>query len=191
VFSTLLKIGKLPTFVQTIFVNTQLETLLQQLEQQRAALINELKSVNPEQLNQSLNGKWSISQIAGHLIQAERMSVGYMAKKINAIQEVGNTGLWGEVKLLVFMASQRLPLKYKAPKNLGDNPPAYIDVATLEHDWNEARQALKVFLETVPDWGLRKQIYKHPVMGRCSVLHALKFFREHIIHHNPQIKRQL
>lgn len=172
-------------------MNTQLETLFQQLEQQRTELINELKSVNPEQLNQSLNGKWSISQIAGHLIQAERMSVGYMAKKINALKEVDDTGLWGELKLWIFIASQRLPLKYRAPKNLGEKPPAYADFAALEHDWNEARLDLKMFLEPVPDWGLHKQIYRHPVMGRCSVVHALKFFREHIIHHHPQIKRQL
>jgi uncharacterized damage-inducible protein DinB len=172
-------------------VNPLLASLFQTLELQQKDLIAELEQLPNEHLNRSVNKKWSISQVAGHLIQAERMSIGYMSKKINAIKDVGNTGLWGEVKLWVFIISQRLPLKYKAPKNLGEKPPSYSDFSALEKDWNEARQALKAFLETVPDWGLRKKIYRHPVMGRCSVVHCLKFFREHIIHHYPQIKRQL
>jgi hypothetical protein len=172
-------------------VNSALQNLFNALEHQRLALLEEAKSRTSQQLNNRKNNKWSISQIVGHLVQAERMSVGYMAKKINAIKEVDNTGFWGEIKLLVFIASQRLPFKYKAPKNLGDKPPSYADFASLERDWNASREQLKQFLETVPDWGLNKNIYRHPVMGRCSVVHALKFFREHIIHHYPQIKRQV
>jgi hypothetical protein len=172
-------------------VNSKLEPLFQSLEQQRNDLLAELKSTSADALNHAQNNKWSISQIAGHLIQAERMSVGYMSKKINAIKEVDDTGLWGEMKLWVFIVSQRVPLKYKAPTNLGEMPPSYADFSALEKDWNESRLSLKQFLETVPDWGLNKMIYRHPVMGRCSVVHALKFFREHIIHHHPQIKRQL
>jgi uncharacterized damage-inducible protein DinB len=172
-------------------VNSKLETHFQLLEQQRGKILSEVKASSPDALNHSRNGKWSISQIAGHLVQAERMSVAYMTKKINAIQAVENTGLWGELKLFVFIVSQRIPLKYKAPSNLGEKPPAYPDFASLESDWHESRQSLKQFLETVPDWGLNKMIYRHPVMGRCSVLNALAFFREHCIHHYPQIKRQL
>lgn len=172
-------------------MNSKLELLFQTLEKQRSNVLNELKSTSAETLNHSRNNKWSISQVVGHMVQAERMSVAYMSKKINAIKEVDDTGLWGEMKLWVFIISQRVPLKYKAPANLGDKPPSYADFAALEKDWNDARQSLKQFLETVPDSGLSKMIYRHPVMGRSNVVHALKFFREHIIHHHPQIKKQL
>lgn len=172
-------------------MNAQLNSLFQLLEEQRAALLKPLQTLTPEHLNRSLNQKWSISQVAGHVVQAEKMSLAYMSKKINAINEVGNTGLLNELVLGVFIISQRLPLKYKAPKNLGDKPPAYADVIALEQDWNASRQTLKLFLETIPDRGIHKKIYRHPIMGRCSVIHALKFFREHLIHHQPQIMRQL
>jgi uncharacterized damage-inducible protein DinB len=172
-------------------LNSSLEKLFASLEAQRTKLLAELSVSTSHQLNQQVKGKWSISQIAGHLITAEQLSVGYISKKINAINEVGSTGLLGEIKLWVFIVSQRLPLKYKAPKNLGDQPKSYPDLATLERDWNHARLELKTLLEKFPDAGLRKKIYRHPVMGRCSILHALIFFREHIIHHYPQIKRQL
>ena len=114
-----------------------------------------------------------------------------MTKKINAINEVNNSGIWSEIKLNFFIVSQRLPLKYKAPKNLGERPKSYSDFKTLAVDWSESRQQLKMFLEKFPKDGLKKKIYRHPVMGRCNVIHALIFFREHIIHHYPQITRQL
>jgi uncharacterized damage-inducible protein DinB len=172
-------------------VNSKLHELFDQLERQRLSLLNEIREIAEGQINHSRNKKWSVSQIAGHLITAERLSLSYMTKKINAIQEVGNTGMLGELKLLLFIASQRLPLKYKAPKNLSEQPKSYPDFKSLELDWNESRQQLEEFLEKFPSEGLKRKIYRHPVMGRCNIVHALVFFREHIIHHYPQIKRQL
>lgn len=172
-------------------MNPRLQELFDQIEEQRLYLLTEIRPVSEERLNHSRNRKWSISQIAGHLISAEQLSLSYMAKKINAIDEVGNTGILGELKLLVFQASQRLPLKYKAPKSLGEQPKSYQNFNSLELDWNQSREQLKVFLEKIPSNGLKKKIYRHPVMGRCNIIHALVFFREHIIHHYPQIKRQL
>jgi DinB superfamily len=172
-------------------MDLRLQKFFSSIEQQRAALLRELKSAAPETLVQSKNGKWSISQIVRHMITAERLSVGYISKKINAIGEVENTGLLSELKLLIFIVSQRLPFKYKAPATLGDQPTNYPNIEALEKDWDDARADLKRLLENFPSSGLKKKIYRHPVMGRCNILHALIFFREHIIHHWPQIKRQL
>jgi hypothetical protein len=172
-------------------VNKTVYTLFNQLEVQRASLLAQLKSVNALRLNDRNKGKWNISEVVGHVVQAERLSTAYMVKKINAINEVSNTNFWNEVMLGIFILSQRLPLKYKAPASLGIRPPSYPDLEHLQTDWDAARQSLKQFLETVPDAGIHKKIYRHPVMGRCSVVHALKFFREHLIHHKPQIMRQL
>jgi hypothetical protein len=172
-------------------MNLPLLDLFSSLEIQRNQILDNLKSVSPEQFNNSKNGKWSISQILGHLVTSEELSLNYMTKKINAINEVNTTGIWGEIKLIVFIVSQRLPLKYKAPKILSENPKAYSDVTALEEGWNNSRQELKLFIEKFPTDGIKKKIYRHPVMGRCNVKHALIFFREHIIHHYPQIKRQL
>lgn len=172
-------------------MHTILENHFKSLEKQRTQLLSELKDSSTETLNQSRNNKWSINQVVGHLVAAEKLSVGYISKKINAINEVGNTGLWEELKLGVFIISQRLPFKYKAPKTLGENPPSYPDVTWMIKDWDESRLMLKDLLGKFPSDGMKKKIYRHPVMGRCSILHALIFFREHIIHHYPQIKRQL
>ena len=172
-------------------MNSKLKSLFELLEEQRSKLLAEMSFLEGEKLNRSKNGKWSISQIAGHLITAEQLSLSYMTKKINAINEVDSSGIWGEIKLNFFIVSQRLPLKYKAPKSLGDKPKSYTEFRDLRQDWDESRQRLQMFLEKIPADGLKKEIYRHPVMGRCNIVHALIFFREHIIHHYPQIARQL
>jgi len=172
-------------------VNSLLAKYFDTLETQRAKLLVEIKKASSEQINQQIKGKWSVNQIASHLITAEQLSVSYITKKINAINEVGNTGLLGELKLLFFIISQRLPLKYKAPKTLGEQPRSYSDFMELEKNWDETRQQLNLLLKRFSDNSLRKKIYRHPVMGRCNIIHALIFFREHINHHYPQIRRQL
>ena len=172
-------------------METKLQTLLEELEKQRAELLAEIKNIPNEQLNHHQTNKWSINQILGHLITAEQLSIGYINKKIKAIQEVDNTGIFGEVKLLLLIASQRLPLKYKAPKNLGDQPKTFPSLQALEQEWNTIRQELRTLLGNFSSSQLKKKIYKHPVMGRCNIVHALIFFREHIVHHSPQIEKLL
>jgi hypothetical protein len=172
-------------------MDSRLEKIFISLEQQRKLLLIELGNISVEALNRQRSGKWSISEIAGHLISAEQLSLGYINKKINAINKVGNTGIWGELKLWAFIISQRLPLKYKAPKMLGEKPKSYPDMAALERDWSKSREELKGLLERFSGHELKKKIYRHPVMGRSNITHTLIFFREHIIHHYPQIKRQL
>jgi uncharacterized damage-inducible protein DinB len=172
-------------------MEAKLETLFKALETQRLELLKEVRNLSTDQLNQHQNQKWSINQILGHLITAEQLSIGYINKKINAINEVDNTGLWNEIKLLIFIVSQRLPLKYKAPKTIGDRPKSFSSPQIVEQEWNATRQELKTLLERFSSSQLNKEIYKHPVMGRSNIVQALISIREHIIHHTPQIKKLL
>ena len=87
------------------------------------------------------------------------------------------------------MLSQRLPFKYKAPRSLAENTPPAITVAELKAEWDLLRTELREFLNAIEDKYLRKKIYKHPRAGMLNVVQAVTFFREHYIHHWPQIKR--
>ena len=91
--------------------------------------------------------------------------------------------------MVVLQLSQRLPLKFKAPRVVVENTPAYANFEELTTDWNKTRAELKTLLEKFDDTQIRKKIYKHIRAGRLNIQHALLFFREHIIHHTPQINR--
>lgn len=172
-------------------MNTKLQQIFDSLETQRNQLFISLNSLAVEKLNQQPTNGWSINQVIAHLIAAERLSVLYLRKKIQAINEVENTGLIEELKMIVIILSQRLPFKFKAPKTVVENTKPSTSLHQLEQDWNAVRNELKIVLEKFNDDQIKRKIYKHVVAGKLNIQQTLLFFREHVIHHQQQIKRLL
>lgn len=142
-----------------------------------------------EKLNHSQSGRWSINQIIAHLIAGEKLSVAYLQKKVLAINEVDNTGIYEEIKMIGLIISQRLPLKFRAPRVVVENTTQTSDLSLLVKEWDSVREELRQLLEKVKDDQINRRIYKHVRAGKLNIQHALIFFREHIIHHYPQLKR--
>jgi uncharacterized damage-inducible protein DinB len=172
-------------------LNTKLQQIFDSLETQRNQLFISLNSLTVEKLNQQPTNGWSINQVIAHLIAAERLSVLYLRKKIQAINEVENTGLIEELKMIVIILSQRLPFKFKAPKTVVENTKSSTSLHQLEQEWNAVRNELKIVLEKFNDDQIKRKIFKHVVAGKLNIQQTLIFFREHIIHHQKQIKRLL
>ena len=168
-----------------------LQKQLENLEAQRIALLHLLNGISKEQFHKAPVGKWSLAQVLSHLVTSEKLSVGYLNKKIQAINETGNTGMFEELKMLALIISQRLPLKFKAPKVVVENTSTYQTLPEIEEAWQKTREDLKALLSKFNDRQLKKKIYKHPVAGRLNIMQTLRFFQEHIIHHTPQIKNLL
>jgi uncharacterized damage-inducible protein DinB len=174
-----------------IAMNRKLQSLYDLAEADRKRILDMVSRLTEEKFGHNPPDKWSISQILAHLIAAERLSLQYMKKKSLGIKEAGNSGIWEEIKFLILKVSQRLPLKYKAPKMLAESQPEKLSLSEITAQWDETRKDLKAFIENWEDHHLKKKIYKHVVSGRLNILHAVSFFREHAIHHLPQIKRLL
>ena len=172
-------------------MNSKLQHLFDSLETDRINLMSALKTLSPDKLQRAPEGKWSIHQILAHIIAAEKLSVMYLNKKILGIKDVEDTGLLEEIKMVLLQISQRLPLKFKAPRVVVENTHAYASMEELTKDWGKTRVELKTLLEKFEDTHIRKKIYKHIRAGRLNIQHALMFLREHIIHHTPQIKKLL
>ncbi|MEQ8423734.1 MAG: hypothetical protein RIA63_03425 [Cyclobacteriaceae bacterium] len=96
-------------------MNSKLQTLFEDLERQRLQLLNEVKQ-QPEKFDLKPDKKkWSIREILAHLVTAEKLTVQYMAKKIQGIDQAGDSGPLEEIKMIILKISQRLPLKFTAP----------------------------------------------------------------------------
>src|SRR2546429_9308785 len=117
----------------------RLQKLYSKVEDQRRDLLLSLNNLPTEKLNYHLPGKWSINQIIAHLIAAENLSVKYLNKKILAVNEVEDTGLVEELKMVLLVASQRLPLKFKAPKVVVDQTINETDLSKLVKAWGKTR----------------------------------------------------
>ena len=173
-------------------MNPKLEKLFVALENDRLKLFQLLTNVDEVTLSRNPNSnKWSIRQIVVHLFVSEKLSLGYMKKKSLGIETFENSGWIESVKLVLLILSQRLPFKYKAPKSVVQHTPADISITEIQNQWDSLRSELKEFLNSVEDKNLKKKIYKHPRAGMLNVVQAITFFREHHIHHLPQIQRLL
>ncbi len=170
-------------------MNHTLAKLFKSLETQRNELVISLRGLPADRHNYHAEGRWSINQIVAHLIAAEKISMAYLQKKIGAINEVDNTGIYEEMKIVALIVSQRLPLKFRAPRIVVENTTQTTDILQLEKEWDSVREELRQLLEKVEDDQIKRRIYKHVRAGKLNIQHALIFFREHIIHHHPQIKR--
>lgn len=170
-------------------MNARLQKLFDALEMDRVAILKSVADLPAVQLIKARPGSWSAIQILAHLITAEKLSLRYMNKKILGISDAANTGIAEELKMLLLKVSQRLPLKFKAPKTVLDNTLTYGDLTALAADWEKERNELRVFLEKFSDNQIRKKVYRHVRAGMLNVHQALIFFREHQNHHLPQLKR--
>jgi uncharacterized damage-inducible protein DinB len=173
-------------------MNNHFVQIVDELEHQRTALIGRVRQLSPEQFNHSpAPGKWSINQILVHIIEAEQLSIAYMKKKKLGIDGLQNSGIAETLRLWLLIISQRIPVKYKAPKVVVENTKNASSVEEVDTRWQAVREELFSMLEGIEEKNIRKVIYKHPLAGRLNTRQALVFFREHIIHHMPQIKRLL
>ncbi len=161
------------------------------LEDQRQLLLEQLSRVPAERLHASPSGKWSVVQILTHLLTSEKMSVGYMYKKSLGIETLPDSGIRQQILLLILKISQRIPVKYKAPKVIVENTPEALPLPDLVQQWNEVRTDLKNLVERIDPRHRKRLIFKHPIAGRFNAQQAVEFMYEHVDHHLPQIKNLL
>lgn len=162
------------------------------MEHDRIELLSKLKQYPEEILDRAPTpGKWSINQILSHLITSERLTLIYLKKKSLGVDQLANSGIVEDLKILLLKASQRLPLQFRAPELVVKNTPSPVPLAELRTNWDLLRQEFRQFLKNVKQKNLRKLIYKHPVAGRFNVLQCLVFMHEHFQHHLPQVNRAL
>ena len=135
------------------------------------------------------DGKWSISQILTHLLTSERLALAYMKKKSLGASNLENTGVLEWLKFMLLKISQRVPMRYKAPRQVIENTPSPLSYGDLVRQWEASRLELYQFLAGITEENARKKIFKHPRVGMLDANQGLQFLGEHLRHHRPQILR--
>jgi len=173
-------------------MNKLLASVLTELEKQREEILQSVSHLSDEAFSRAPQpGKWSVAQILTHILTSEKLSLAYMKKKVQGIDQLKDSGVMESLRLWLLIVSQRIPVKYKAPKVVVENTPETLSLNQLTEEWANLRKELAAFLSTIDDKHARRVIYKHPMAGRFDVQQTLIFFREHIRHHRPQIGRIL
>jgi uncharacterized damage-inducible protein DinB len=170
-------------------VNPSLQRSFERLQSDTKGLLKEVSALSSVTYHHKPgDGKWSISQILTHLLTSERLSVAYMKKKSLGAEQLENTGIIETIKFLLLKISQRLPLRYEAPRKVVESTPSPLSYGDLIRQWEGVRAELCEFLESIPERNVRKKIFKHPRVGMLDANHAMQFLAEHLHHHRPQIQ---
>lgn len=161
------------------------------LEKTKAEIMIVVSKLTEEDYRKNRNNKWSIAQILTHILTSEELALSYMKKKYLGVDHLRNASWVEPSKLLLLQLSQRLPIRYKAPESIVEKTPAPLSFNELSERWSASRANLKNFLSAIPDAHVRKMIFKHPIAGMFDAVRGVMFLREHLLHHIPQIKRNL
>ena len=135
------------------------------LEAQRAEVMALLRESDSAKVSRSVSGKWSPAQIVFHIMISEKLALQYMRKKYLGINASKETGLFESLKFILLKISQRLPLKFKAPKVLGEHDPLNLPLDQLENEWANSRRELAVFLEQFDDHTSAGKFTSIPMRG--------------------------
>jgi len=170
-------------------LNRQLKTLNERTDQ----ILNRLAAFPDETLNAPPGpGVWSVMQILTHLMLSERLSLEYVRKKLSFNPQLKKAGLMATGRHLLLRWSQQLPFKYHAPKGVQtENLPEFCSLAELKDRWLSDRQKLHQFLSEVDDELLTRELYRHPVAGRMSLVQMVSFYNVHLQRHLKQIESRI
>lgn len=166
---------------------------LDRLDQHLSELFALLDPLDHTALNyKPADGGWSAIQVLHHLILAEQGSLRYLQKKQAEQRQQKKAGLGAVWRTFLLRVSLKLPIKFKAPKMVGDDVlPDTADYGETKRQWQEERAALRAFLESLPEAHFRQEVYRHPRAGRMSIMHMLQFFDTHVQRHRGQVERVL
>ncbi len=166
---------------------------LNQIDARLEALFQKLGAYDNDLLNKKpAEGEWSPMDVLHHLMRSERLSHGYIRKKLSYNPNLKKAGLGANWRAFLLSAYLKLPLKWKAPAVVSEEHfPEYSTLQEVSEQWRQQRHQLKQHLEELPGHLFDKELYKHPFAGKITIAGMIDFFGGHMERHSKQIDRAL
>lgn len=170
-------------------MDPRLAMRFERLETARHELLGRLEGIDEEILNRPpRDAAWSVVQVLHHVLLAEELSIAYIGRKVDA--EAERAGVIGTLRSWALRLALRSPLRFKAPP-MTTELPERDSLPAVAARWEEGRGRMRQVLATIPTETVDRAIYRHPIVGRMSVDQAVRFFEDHLAHHEHQIERTL
>lgn len=167
-----------------------LNTEVSKLEKQLDELLQMVKPLSSKQQNFKPDANsWSMLQVFRHMMQSEGQINKYLRKKILGAETTGKAGIGAFFRSIILNTAMRLPIKFKVPDAIKVNLDENYDYEKLSTEWKSLRKEIRAFLEDINEETARKEIFRHPVMGRMSILQGLAFMQVHLERHTQQVER--
>ena len=137
------------------------------------------------------DGGWSGAQVVRHLIDAETNITALLEKAAaRPAAELPAAGLksWFRSRLMSYVLG-RPNGRFKVPARLGEPAATPVEVERLRREWAHLRQRLGRVLTEFPAGHAGRVVFEHPRAGGLTLLQTLRFFLDHVRHHQQQVAR--
>ncbi|WP_181306588.1 DinB family protein [Rufibacter sp. XAAS-G3-1] len=172
-------------------MNTQLQTLFQQLEKQREKFSSWVANAPASaQHQQPAPDQWSAAQVLYHLAQVDKQVVAALEKRVASGKPLRPLRWSTRFRSVLLNLALKLPIRFKAPAAVRDVPDQ-VQVAQVITQWQETRARLHAFLASFPEGQLNREVFFHPRSGMITLPQTLRFLLEHTHHHRRQMRRLL
>lgn len=139
-------------------------------------------------------GAWTPLQALHHIYLAERSSVDYLLFKFGEDEQPPEHNFRTRLNGKVILAAFASPKKFKSPADVDSrnvSASRSLSLESISYDLRMTRNELEDLLKTAPEAWHKAPVYRHPVVGRMSLIDMLRFFQAHQTRHFRQIKRAL
>jgi uncharacterized damage-inducible protein DinB len=170
----------------------RLQHAFERLEASRKRMQRLAQAAPEATLNRrSASGGWSALQIIHHLNIAEAASCDYLEKKLQDPTRSKRAGVRAWVRFFLLYSSLLSPIKFTAPAITTENLPETSTLPEAIEAWAATRARLQRIISSIPPEFAKRELFKHPLAGRMSALHMLRFMNVHVRRHTAQLRRTL
>ncbi len=168
-------------------MNDAIETLLQQIEARRSALVREIALLSPElQQWREQPTSWSALDILEHLVLAEQYVLGDLS---TAAERAGESPTVPErVKSVIVWVVLRFGIRARVPAR-AMKPVGGATFDELRQRWDAKHEQLRAFASSLNGSALERRIFRHPIAGPMHTEQALRLMYAHMGTHQRQLTR--
>jgi hypothetical protein len=165
----------------------ELDKRLQAFNEKRGVLLDEMGALDPAKLvAKPFADKWSILEIIGHLVIAEREVLKRLPEASQLAEQKRSLKNRFTYLMVMFVLRYGIPVRVPSPAMV---PRGNRSLDELRRLWDENHKWLMAYVAHLDPKGFRRAVFEHPVAGPLSVEQAVHMDQVHLDTHVRQIRR--
>jgi hypothetical protein len=182
--------SKIPPAGSPLVGRTALADRLEALHRERAAFLEALDRVAPEQRAARPRPEaWSPLDVGEHVYRVEHAALRGLEKQLAAGEARKDVGPYTRAGVILLLAAMRSPKKLKVPEAARGITPEGMDHEALRAAWTGLAARWDAAVASFPPALAGTPLLRHPIAGALTLDDAFRFLVAHTSRHRRQLGR--